>query len=149
MKVELRRRHTPEIGATYAWGVGELGTIKQASKVLNSSEDAHIKSMRTFETDECLQVCRSAAPVACKPRVACGPVGLGGGVESVTGVGVTTGGSVRAVSFLGFSLSLAHDPPNRQQTRPQQVHWPVLQLEHDIGPMRHPNPRLPTFLNPR
>jgi hypothetical protein len=26
-------------------GVGELGTIKQASKVLNSSEDAQLKSM--------------------------------------------------------------------------------------------------------
>jgi hypothetical protein len=29
-------------------GVGELGTIKQASKVLNSSEDAQLKSMSIF-----------------------------------------------------------------------------------------------------
>jgi len=34
-------------------GVGELGTIKQASKMLNP--DAHIKSMSTFEMDEHLQ----------------------------------------------------------------------------------------------
>jgi hypothetical protein len=50
VKVELRRRHTPEIGATYARGVGELGTIMQASKVLNSSEDTHASNMSAFET---------------------------------------------------------------------------------------------------
>ena len=68
-----------------------------------------------------LQIGRSAAPVACEPPpVACGPVGLGGGVEGVTGVGVTTGGSVCAVSFLGSRCSLAHDPPNRQQIDPNK-----------------------------
>jgi hypothetical protein len=36
---------------------------------------------------ERLQVCRSAAPVVCEARVACGPVGLGGRVEGVTGAG--------------------------------------------------------------
>ena len=61
--------------------------------------------MSPFENDEPLQVCRSAAPVVCEPRVACGQVGLGGGVEGVTGVGVTTGGSVRAVSFVRLGMT--------------------------------------------
>jgi hypothetical protein len=78
-------------------------------------EDAHVRSMSTFGTDEHRQVCRSAAPVACEARAACGPVGLGGGVGGVTGVGVTTGGSVRAVSFLGsrFRSGMSHRPDNR------------------------------------
>jgi hypothetical protein len=52
-------------------GVGELGTIKQASKVLNSTEDAHQKIMSTFGTDERLQALpvRPTAPRSGDPLV--------------------------------------------------------------------------------
>ena len=48
--------------------------LRRSAKVLNSTEDAHRKSMSMFETDEHLQVCRSAAPLACEPPpVVCEP----------------------------------------------------------------------------
>jgi hypothetical protein len=43
-------------------GVGELGTIKEASKVLNSSEDIHVSNMSAFEMDEHLQGTRVQTP---------------------------------------------------------------------------------------
>jgi hypothetical protein len=88
------------------------GFSEVSAKVLNSTEDAHTEGMSTFETDERLQVCRSAAPVACEPPpVACGPVAGGGGGGGLSG----PGGSVLAVSFVGSRCSLGHDAPNRQQ----------------------------------
>ena len=36
-----------------------MGTIKQASKLLNSTEDAHTKSLSIFEMDEFLRECRA------------------------------------------------------------------------------------------
>ena len=39
-----------------AWSMSERGYLSDLSaKVLNSSEDAHLKSMSSFETDEQLQ----------------------------------------------------------------------------------------------